>query len=238
MQHITLMVQGYMGNLSEIANTSFRKVRKYVQKLAKSLAVFVLKGAAGKPENMAELVKGIMHDLVSDARFVFDKNADDIRSLGNIDTARAIVEVGKSSGKVLDRAWAGAYLAGLLHEHPLVESFDLELSTSQEYDDSNFFTAHNLSVTHLTFVNDVPSVVLEDSEGEEVEADQYADMLFDRISMQDSAEYDLYAAFSGIDADDDFVVTVSRSALKELLEKDEADGLAVGEVVFATVKEC
>ncbi len=225
-------------NHEAVVKDLVEKARNDAKTTTVSLAVDLLKSVANdKPEDLAAMMKEAMLAVVKDARYVFDKNADDVISLGNVDAARTLYEAGRETGKVLDRSWAGAYIAELLHKHPLVESFSLDFSTSQEYDDHDYYTSHNLSLFGLEFVNDVPSVVMEDMEGEEYDADRYLDLLDDQIKMQDSAEYELYEGFCGVDAEDNFKVTVTRSALKDLLEQDVIDGLAVSKVIMQSIEE-
>lgn len=209
-------------------------VKRDAMSTVKALAVSLLKNAADGQE-LAHLVKDVLVDLVDGARYAFDKNEDTVRpSGGDIDSARAIAEAGDAVTRTLDMSYAGACIAEILVRHPLVESFTVEFTTTQEYDDNNYFTAKNVNIVDLAFVNGVPSVILGDSGGEEVDPLEYADDILDKI-RDESSEYDLYDGFAGPDmVDEDFEVKVSRTALKSLLGQDTIDGLAVAKIVLAT----
>lgn len=210
------------------------KIKRNAMLTVKSLVVSLLRNVA-EGQELATLVKDVLVDLVDGARYAFDKNEDTVRpDSGDIDSARAIAEAGNAVTRTLDMSYAGACAAEILYKHPLVEAFTMEFTTTQEYDDNNYFTAKNVDIVDLEFVNGVPSATLEDSEGEEIDPVEYADDILDKI-RDDSLEHDLYDGFAGHDMiNEDFEVKVSRAALKDLLEQDTIDGLAVAKIVLAT----
>jgi hypothetical protein len=111
------------------------------------------------------------------------------------------------------------------------------LTTTQEYDDQNYFNARNANVADLKFVDGVSSVNMEDFGGDEFDPAQYADYILDEIRDQ-SIEYDLHCGFAGSDErTEDLDVKVSRTALKDLLDADKVDGLAVAKILLATASE-
>lgn len=201
----------------------------------KGLVLSLLK-TSGKGQDLANLVKAVLVDLVDDARYAYVKNEDSVQpSAGAIDAARAIGEAGDSVKHTLDMSFAGACLAEILIKHPKVESFTVECTTSQEYDDNNYYTAKNINIVDVAFVDGVAKAAQEDGD-DEIDPVQYADGMADQI-RDESLEYDLYDGLAGPDVvDEDFEVKVSRSALKDLLEQDVIDGLAVATVVLATAK--
>lgn len=223
------------GNHADRLKKEVESAKRDALSTVKGLAVSLLRNAA-QGQDLAKLVSDVMVELANDARYVFDKN-DTVRPNGSdIASARAIAEAGESVTRVLDMSYAGACIAEILVENPLVESFTMEFTTTQEYDDNNYYTGRNLNIVDLKFVNGVPSVILEDSEGEEVDPVQYADDILDKI-RDESSEYDIHAGFAGPHSgNEDFEVEVSRTALKDLLEQETIDGLAVARIVLATAK--
>lgn len=221
------------GDHSDRLKKEVEDVKRDAMSHVKNLAVRLLKGAADGQE-LANLVRDMLVEIAGNTRYVLDKNANGITCLGNIDAARSLYEAGQEIGKMLDRSWAGAYIAEILVKHPQVESFTMEFKPTQEYDDNNYYIAKNINIVDLRFANGVPSVIVEDSEGEEVDPEQYAEYILDEI-RDIGLECDLYDGFSTHEmADEDFEVKVSRTALKGLIEQDTIDGLAVAKIVLAS----
>lgn len=201
----------------------------------KGLAVSLLKNSA-EGQDLADLVKAVLVVLVDDARYAYVKSEDSVQpSGGDINAARTIGEAGDSVKHTLDMSFAGACLAEILIKHPMVESFTVECTTSQEYDDNDYYTAKSINIVDVVFVNGAAKAAREDGD-DEVDPVQYADDIADKI-RDESLEYDLYDGLAGPDVvDEDFEVKVSRTALKDLLEQDTVDGLAVAKIVLATAK--
>lgn len=188
-------------------------------------------------DGKADLVKEILSEMTADARYVFDKSVRDVVPAGSIDLGRAVAQAGDNIQSALDTSFSGACIAEILARHPKVESFTLELSTSQEHDDNDFYTSRTINVVDLAFVDGVSGVEMEDFGGEEFDASRYADYILDEIRDQ-SIEYDIHCGLAGSDdrsADTD--VKVSRTALKHLLDADQVDGQAVADIVLATATE-
>lgn len=182
--------------------------------------------SAGSGEDLGDLVRGVLINRASDARYEFSQSDARIYSCGDIASARAIAEAADVVAAILDGSYAGACIAGILTRHPLVESFTLEFTTSQEYSDGSYYTAKNVNVIDLAFV--------EGSENGEADSGQYANVILDEIRDL-GFDDDLYAGFVGPEPGEDLDAKVSRTALKHLLEMDKIDGLAVAKIVLETV---
>lgn len=216
--------------------TEVERAKSKAMDTVKQLAVSLLRNSAGG-QDLAHLVKAVLADLVDDARYAYVKSEDAVRpSTGEVDVASAIAESGDSVQRMLDMSFAGACLADILIEHPMVESFTVECSTSQESNDHDYFTSKNINIIDVEFVGGVAQVTRE-GDDEEIDPIQYASDILDEIRDQ-SLEYDLYDGLAGPGVNnEDFEVVVSRTALADLLEQDVVDGLVVAKIIIATAKE-
>ena len=209
------------------------RLKKDNEASAVSMAKSLLESVASDDESLGRMAETLLTDMVASAVYVYDRDKDEIQPKGPVSVYHAIGMIDKMASKDMGQAWAGAFIASLLVEHTLVESFILQMSTSEQYDDNNYFTSKNVAVTDLVFVNGVQSVVLEDQGGEEIDADGYADIL--KEAIEDGSEWDIYDGFAPYRDDrDEFMVQVRRSDLKALLEGEQIDGAAVGKLVART----
>lgn len=122
----------------------------------------------------------------------------------------------------LQKSWAGAYVAGLLREHPWVESMAIELKASGEYDDDGgTYRSIRASVINVILRSDVRPPVDAIVDGE-FDPDFGAALIEPSL---DDACGDLYDAFHP-ECDDynDIVVTVERRSVVQLLEHDQVNG--------------
>lgn len=214
---------------------TIEKVKKDSEVTAVSLANSLIEAVASDADAKARIFTGLLAEMFQNVGYVYRRNQNEVVPVGSLAVFHAIVEADRKLSSSLSKSWAGAMLGSLLLDHPLVESFIVNFSTSDEYDDNNYFTAKNAAISDVVFVNNVPSVKLEDEGDVEVDAFGYADLMQEGI---EDCEYDLYDGFA-VDPDgtDEFMVQVRRSDVKALLDFDVVDGVAVGKEIARTL-EC
>lgn len=210
-------------------------IRKSTEAMAVSLAKNLVESVASDPEAKARIVSQFLTEMTAKLGYAYDRKKDAIVPVEPMALYFALEKVREKAGAAISKSWAGAMLGSLLLDHPLVESFIVEFSTSDEYDDNNYYSAKHAEITDVVFKNQVPSVRLEDDGDVEVDAFGYAEIMQQGI---EDCEWDLYDGFAADpDGNDEFMVRVCRSDLQQWLDADVVDSIAVGNEIARTM-EC
>jgi len=152
----------------------------------------------------------------------------ELRETAAAKAAWTTLQIARRTTEAMERAWAGARIAGVFRQWPWLAALKVSLYPESTYDDQggNYRTV-SVMVSGLETVAEAQlPELLNDSE---FDLDVAADILQDEL--QDDAG-SLYSALMDDDSYEDFDLSVRREQLGRLLERPEVDGAEVLAALF------